>query len=266
MQVEVRKGSLFQRRLQQKVVSRPSLCQSTVSLVSGRDDMFTRIVTFAGKCHDDAVAHVNNAWRTSGRNALKSQSHQALCAPACVSVRKITTGDNSEVYVPSDAGFREFGYDEQIYWPPGRTIPMEAVVETVEEAKWDQSLAEMFNVKFGQSMPTIHDDEAPERDVVNYPRFGKWQTYPEAVRLLVIPDNWFRTMYPKTGVTGPYVLTFGLLNFLFSKEWLIYEHEMHVGVHIAIILTFVIKKFGPLANRYLEGVADVRIHLCLCLD
>lgn len=176
--------------------------------------------------------------------------------------RLIATGDNSEPYIPTDAGFKEFNYSEiDIFHPPGRCIPVDQVVETVEETRWPTSLAEQFRVKFGMSMPTINDDKAPERDTVNFPRFGKTAMYPEAVRLLFIPDNWFRTMYPITGVTGPYVLTFGLVTFLFSKEWLIYEHEMHTGVHIAILFTILLKKFGPIANRYLEGMSDVSKHL-----
>jgi hypothetical protein len=174
-----------------------------------------------------------------------------------VAKRCITTGDNSEVYIPTDAGYKEFNYlDGMIHWPPERTIPDDEVVETVDQCRWDKTLAEYYRVKFGQSMPTIHDDDAPERDVVNFPR-PKMATYPEATRLVILPDSWFRELYPKTGVTGPYLLTFGLLNFLFSKEWLIYEHEMHLGVHLAAFFTYITYKFGPGISRYLEGVCDV---------
>lgn len=197
----------------------------------------------------------------SGRNALKAQllSNQAVvCVPASsVTKRCIATGDNNEVYIPTDAGYKEYNYlDGVIYFPPSRTEIHEGVAETIDECRWDKTLAEYFRVKFGQSMPTIHDDKAPERDLVNFPRV-KSPIYPEATRLVIIPDNWFRELYHKTGVTGPYVLTFGLLNFLFSKEWLIYEHEMHLGVHLALFFTFVTYKFGPAISKFLEGAMDV---------
>lgn len=180
-----------------------------------------------------------------------------VCAPVSVVRRCIATGDNNEVYIPTDAGYKEFQYDDDVvYWPPSRTIMVEEPCDTVEETRWDQTLAQYYRVKFGQSMPTIHRDKAPERDLVNYPPH-KVNIYPEAVRLLILPDNWFRELYSRTGVTGPYCLTFGVLAFLFSKEWLIYDHEMHFGWHLAIVVWFFVHKFGPITNRYIEGIVDV---------
>lgn len=205
----------------------------------------------------------------TGRSALQAQGRsgaRVVCAPAVVFKRGIATGDNNEVYIPSDAVFRELQFDNDlVYYPPSRTIIEEDVADSVDDCRWDQSLAQMFRVKFGQSMPTIHDDDAdkrpPERDVVNFPR-PKRLLYPEATRLVIFPDNWFRTLYPKTGVTGPYVLTFGMLTFLFSKEWLIYEHEMHFGVHLAILISAAVYKFGPTVSRALIGIIDVSTRTC----
>ena len=213
---------------------------------------------------DSRTGYDNSVSRSTGRSALKAQGlsgHKVIGAPASVFKRCIATGDNNEEYVATDAAFKEFQIDEDmLYWPPGRMILSDKVVEKVEDCRWDKTLAEQFCVKFGQSMPTIHDDDprtaAPERDLVNYPR-PKRVIYPEATRLLIFPDNWFRELYPKTGVTGPYVLVLGLGTFLFSKEWLIYEHEMHFGVHLAILITAMVYKWGPLISRYLEGAIDV---------
>ena len=177
-----------------------------------------------------------------------------------IAKRCIATGDNNEVFIPSDAKFKEFQVDPDfIYWPPVyEGMYDETVVNTVEETKWDQPLADALDIHFGKWMPTIHDDDPtknPERDVVNYPRPTS-KLYPEGVRLLIFPDFWFRGLYHRTGVTGPYCLTFGVLTFLFSKEWLIYEHEMHSGVHLFILGAVILKKFGKQIGEYLDSVAD----------
>jgi len=171
-------------------------------------------------------------------------------------MRGIATGDNNQPYVATDAGFKEFNYEaDLIYYPPCVPELGSQVVATVEETRWDEPLADMLRVRFGKNMPTVLDDKDPERDVVNFPRY-KPVTYPEATRFVIIPDNWFRALYPKTGVTGPYALTLGFVAFLVSKEWLIMDHEMVVGFSLAMICTYVFKKWGTLGSRYLEGMRD----------
>jgi hypothetical protein len=49
--------------------------------------------------------------------------------------------------------------------------------------------------------------EFPERDIVNYPHPNSLE-FPHKVRLGLIPDSFFRFVYPVTGETGVYCLSF----------------------------------------------------------
>eukprot|EP00092_Neocalanus_flemingeri_P036884 GFUD01040147.1.p1 GENE.GFUD01040147.1~~GFUD01040147.1.p1 ORF type:complete len:246 (+),score=78.69 GFUD01040147.1:147-884(+) len=83
-----------------------------------------------------------------------------------------------------------------------------------------------------------------ERDLVNFPaRVRPIEKSP--VRLLVFPAEWFDAMYPKTGVTGPYMALAGVGTFLCSKEFYVMEHDFYVGIALAAVLTFVVKQAGP---------------------
>merc|ERR1712034_205166 len=84
----------------------------------------------------------------------------------------------------------------------------------------------------------------PERDLVNFPaRVRPIDKAP--VRLGIFPEEWFTALYPKTGVTGPYMALFGLSTFLCSKEYFVMEHDFYVGIGLAIVLTGVVKTVGP---------------------
>jgi len=126
-------------------------------------------------------------------------------------------------------------------------------VESIDELKDDESLADQLRVRFGENMPTIEDDNKPERDIVNFPRY-KTPEYQEATKYIVIPKSWFDFFYEKTGVSGPHVLTAGLLTFLLSKEWLIIEHEMVVGGGLFVIAAYVTKTYGKQLSDYLEDL------------
>merc|ERR1712037_257686 len=94
-----------------------------------------------------------------------------------------------------------------------------------------------------------------ERDLVNFPpRQRPIERGP--VKALIFPAEWFDALYPKTGVTGPYMALFGVSTFLASKEY------FYVGIGLAIVLTYLVKTQGPAftaeLNKQLEEEAALR--------
>lgn len=106
------------------------------------------------------------------------------------------------------------------------------------------SLESFLNLRFGPNFPTINDDKNPQRDLKNFPTLTQ-ADFPEPTRLGIIPESWFNAFYDKTGVTGPYVFLGSLGTFLFSKEWIVFEHEILVGIEVTIIMVVGAKMFGP---------------------
>merc|ERR1712240_914832 len=84
----------------------------------------------------------------------------------------------------------------------------------------------------------------PERDLVNFPARVRPIDKPP-VRLGIFPEKWFTALYPKTGVTGPYMALVGVGTFLASKEYFVMEHDFYVGLGLAVVLTGVVKSAGP---------------------
>merc|ERR1712130_1075871 len=83
-----------------------------------------------------------------------------------------------------------------------------------------------------------------ERDLVNFPpRQRPIERGP--VKALIFPAEWFDALYPKTGVTGPYMALFGVSTFLASKEYFVMEHDLYVGIGLAIVLSYLVKTQGP---------------------
>lgn len=99
-------------------------------------------------------------------------------------------------------------------------------------------------------------EEGPERDLVNFPR-PKRAIYSPPVRFGVIPDDWFRFFYSKTGVTGPYMFGFGLTTYLLSKEIWVLEHEFWAGVSFFIMIIIANQKFGPSVAAFLDKQVEV---------
>merc|ERR1712115_697877 len=90
----------------------------------------------------------------------------------------------------------------------------------------------------------------PERDLVNFPDRVRPIDKPP-VRMGIFPEEWFTALYPKTGVTGPYMALFGVSTFLASKEYFVMEHDFYVGMGLAIVMTYLIKTQGP---AYTEAI------------
>lgn len=76
--------------------------------------------------------------------------------------------------------------------------------------------------------------------------------YSPPVRFGLIPDEWFRFFYPKTGVTGPYMFGFGFITYLLSKEIWVLEHEFWTGVSLFMMIIYAHKKFGIQIRDYLQ--------------
>ncbi|OTF77677.1 ATP synthase subunit b, mitochondrial-like protein [Euroglyphus maynei] len=105
-------------------------------------------------------------------------------------------------------------------------------------------------------MPTIHDEKSERRDLVNFPRPVR-ADFPEPCRMGIIPESWFQMFYEKTGVTGPYCFFYGFLTFLLSKEWLVVEHELLVGIEATAIIVIAAKIFGPEIRKKAGTAVDV---------
>jgi len=112
-----------------------------------------------------------------------------------------------------------------------------------------------------------------ERDLVNFPPRSRPIDKPP-VKLGVFPAEWFDAIYPKTGVTGPYMALVGVGTFLCSKEYFVMEHDFYVGIALAIVLSTMVKKLGPgitetinkdldLEEANLRGIRQNEIDACM---
>merc|ERR1712130_1008280 len=97
-----------------------------------------------------------------------------------------------------------------------------------------------------------------ERDLVNFPpRQRPIERGP--VKALIFPAEWFDALYPKTGVTGPYMALFGVSTFLASKEYFVMEHDFYVGMGLAIVLSYLIKTRGPAYTAAVKKRLDYQV-------
>ncbi|XP_018606323.1 ATP synthase peripheral stalk subunit b, mitochondrial [Scleropages formosus] len=76
------------------------------------------------------------------------------------------------------------------------------------------------------------------------------------VRHGIIPEEFFQFLYPKTGVTGPYVLGTGLLLYMLSKEIYVINHETFAAASIGAVLIYGVKKFGPGIAAFADKLND----------
>ncbi|NP_001079710.1 ATP synthase peripheral stalk-membrane subunit b S homeolog [Xenopus laevis] len=79
------------------------------------------------------------------------------------------------------------------------------------------------------------------------------------VRFGLIPEELFQFLYPKTGVTGPYMLGTGLLVYLLSKEIYVINHESFAAASIGICIVYGIKKFGPSVAAFADKLNEEKV-------
>jgi F-type H+-transporting ATPase subunit b len=103
--------------------------------------------------------------------------------------------------------------------------------------------------------PRTYPHDAPERDFANFPPLR----IPEEggkVRIGVIPDEWFKAMYEKTGVTGPYVLFWGAVTTLLSKEYFVYWADTAEQIVFLTATIYLAKTYGPAVAKFLDDASD----------
>ncbi|KAJ0036867.1 hypothetical protein NQD34_005544 [Periophthalmus magnuspinnatus] len=81
----------------------------------------------------------------------------------------------------------------------------------------------------------------------------------------IIPEELFQFLYPKTGVTGPYMLGTGLLVYMLSKEIYVINHETFVAASIGGVFIYAVKKFGPQVAAFADKLNEAWIFFLMFL-
>ncbi|KAF5901507.1 ATP synthase F(0) complex subunit B1, mitochondrial, partial [Clarias magur] len=79
------------------------------------------------------------------------------------------------------------------------------------------------------------------------------------VRHGIFPEEIFTLLYPKTGVTGPYMLGTGLLLYLLSKEIYIINNETIAAASIGAVFIYGVKKFGPAVAAFADKLNEEKV-------
>ncbi|KAM9321263.1 ATP synthase peripheral stalk subunit b, mitochondrial [Gastrophryne carolinensis] len=82
---------------------------------------------------------------------------------------------------------------------------------------------------------------------------------PGKVRHGIIPEEFFQFLYPKTGVTGPYMFGTGLLVYLLSKEIYVINHESVAMLSLGLVGIYSVKKFGHKVAEFADRVNEERV-------
>ncbi|KAB0391461.1 hypothetical protein E2I00_009368 [Balaenoptera physalus] len=80
--------------------------------------------------------------------------------------------------------------------------------------------------------------------------------YGGKVRLGLTPEEFFQFLYPKTGVTGPYVLGTGLILYLLSKEMYVITAGTFSATSTIGVLVYVIKKYGASIGEFADKLDE----------
>lgn len=82
---------------------------------------------------------------------------------------------------------------------------------------------------------------------------------PGKVRHGLIPEEFFQFLYPKTGVTGPYMFGTGLLVYLLSKEIYVINHESVAMLSMGLVTIYGIKKFGHKVGEFADKLNEEKV-------
>ncbi|KAL2104066.1 hypothetical protein ACEWY4_000934 [Coilia grayii] len=104
-----------------------------------------------------------------------------------------------------------------------------------------------------QASRSLHTSEQKKAPVPPLPEKGG-QT-----RHGIIPEELFTLLYPKTGVTGPYMLGTGLLLYLLSKEIYVVNHETIAAASIGAVIIYGVKKFGPSVAAFADKLNEEKV-------
>ncbi|KAM9243842.1 ATP synthase peripheral stalk subunit b, mitochondrial [Dugong dugon] len=83
--------------------------------------------------------------------------------------------------------------------------------------------------------------------------------YGGKVRFGLIPEEFFQFLYPKTGVTGPYMLGTGLILYFLSKEIYVITPETITTISTIGLLIYGIKKYGASVGKFADKLNEEKI-------
>ncbi|XP_068125847.1 LOW QUALITY PROTEIN: ATP synthase F(0) complex subunit B1, mitochondrial [Hyperolius riggenbachi] len=83
--------------------------------------------------------------------------------------------------------------------------------------------------------------------------------HPGKVRYGLVPEEFFQFLYPKTGVTGPYMFGTGLLVYLLSKEIYVINHETIAMLSIGSIIVYGVKKYGHKVAEFADRLNEEKV-------
>lgn len=93
----------------------------------------------------------------------------------------------------------------------------------------------------------------PERDTKNFPHPVMAERHPPT-KFGFIPQSYFDAFYEKTGVTGPYVLSLGVVTTLLSKEIWVAQHSMAEVFSFWLAIIYIQRKWGSKISAYFDKV------------
>jgi hypothetical protein len=72
----------------------------------------------------------------------------------------------------------------------------------------------------------------------------------------LVPDEWFKALYDKTGVTGPYVLFWGAVATVLSKEYFVYWADTAEQIVFLTAVIGISKLYGRQLGQFLDKESE----------